>query len=118
MTTVSADPAAIAEPYVHAVELAESQPDRIEITAAVKPVLASASATAAEVRAALLAQAERIIAAYSDAGWLLDGAPHFEFGGSLKHARIAITGAVFELPSEYGIGLTLRLTLVRVVRPE
>lgn len=125
VTTVSDDPIAIAEPYAHVADLAESwpfyrpprgagpQPDRIEVTAAVKPVLASASATAAEVRASLLAQAERLIAAYGEAGWLLAGAPHFEFGGSLKHARTTIIGVVYELPAEYGIGLTLRLTLIR-----
>lgn len=129
MTTVDADPIGPAEPYAFAVEVAESWLDslpplgttaeawRFEITAAVKPVLESASATAAEVRAVLLAQAERIIAAYGEAGWLLDGAPRFEFDGSLRHARVdALTGVVFEMPAEYGIGLTLRLSLLRAVK--
>lgn len=124
MTSVD-DLAAIAGPYCQGIDISQSwplaavalardnpEPDRIEVRAAVK-AQTPGMPPAAEVRAALLAQAEKIIAAYAEAGWVLGHAPEFDFSSRLHHAMFIMTGEMVRPPAEYFIGLTLKLSLIR-----
>jgi hypothetical protein len=66
------------------------------------------------MRLHLLGRAHELIAALASAGWVLKDAADMEFRGELKAAVVTVTGKLFEPPQEYGISLSVSLSLIRV----
>ena len=75
----------------------------------------SLAGSARVIRSALLARAEDMAEAFAAEGWYHEGAPRFDFSGSLHHAEVRWpSGVLHKPPQEYGIGLKVRLSLVRL----
>lgn len=81
----------------------------------VQPDHNRADMPANDLRMHLLRRAHDLIAVLAGIGWVLRDEPRFEFTSSVDRPVVRVSGVLVEPPKEHGIGLSVKVPVVRVV---